>query len=58
MAGCVLSTTQATIQAGKYLFKASGFHVAFDGFTALYEGESKDEEEKAGKDLLSPGGRA
>ena len=36
MAGCVLSTTQATIQAGKYLFKASGFHVAFDGFTALY----------------------
>ena len=50
MAGCVLSTTQATIQAGKYLFKASGFHVAFDGFTALYE-ESKDEEEKAGKDL-------
>ena len=50
MAGCVLSTTQATIQAGKYLFKASGFHVAFDGFTALYE-ESRDEEEKAGKDL-------
>ena len=50
MAGCVLSTTQATIQAGKYLFKASGFHVAFDGFTALYE-ESKDEEEKVGKDL-------
>ena len=50
MAGCVLSTTQATIQAGKYLFKASGFHVAFDGFTALYE-ESQDEEEKAGKDL-------
>ena len=50
MAGCVLSTTQATIQAGKYLFKASGFHVAFDGFAALYE-ESKDEEEKAGKDL-------
>ena len=50
MANCVLNTTQATIRAGKYLFKASGFHVAFDGFTALYE-ESKDEEEKAGKDL-------
>ena len=50
MAGCVLSTTQATIQAGKYLFKASGFHVAVDGFPALYE-ESRDEEEKAGKDL-------
>ena len=50
MANCVLNTTQATIRAGKYLFKASGFNVAFEGFTALYE-ESKDEEEKAGKDL-------
>ncbi len=50
MANCVLNTTQATITAGKYLFKASGFNVAFEGFTALYE-ESKDEEEKAGKDL-------
>ena len=47
MANCVLNTTQATITAGRYLFKASGFNVAFEGFTALYE-ESKDE---AGKDL-------
>ena len=50
MANCVLNTTQATITAGKYLFKASGFNVAFEGFTALYE-ESQDEEEKTGKDL-------
>lgn len=50
MANCVLNTSQATIHAGNYLFKASGFNVAFEGFTALYE-ESKDEEEKAGKDL-------
>lgn len=50
MANCVLNTSQAMILAGKYVFKASGFHVHFDGFTALYE-ESKDEEEKAGKDL-------
>ena len=50
MANCVMNTTQATIGAGKYIFKASGFNVAFEGFTALYE-ESKDEEEKAGKDL-------
>ena len=35
---------------GSIGFKASGFNVAFEGFTALYE-ESKDEEEKAGKDL-------
>ncbi len=34
----------------RYMFKASGFNVTFDGFTVLYE-ESKDEEEKAGKDL-------
>lgn len=50
MANCVLNTTQATISAGKYIFKASGFNVNFEGFTALYE-ESQDEEEKAGKDL-------
>ncbi len=50
MANCVLNTTQANILAGKYIFKASGFNVAFDGFTALYE-ESRDEDEKAGKDL-------
>ncbi len=50
MANCVLNTTQATIHAGKYIFKASGFNVQFEGFTALYQ-ESKDEEEKTGKDL-------
>ncbi|MCH5353354.1 MAG: type I DNA topoisomerase [Acutalibacter sp.] len=50
MANCVQNTTQATINAGKYIFKASGFNVAFDGFTVLYE-ESSEEEEKAGKDL-------
>lgn len=50
MANCVLNTTQAVISAGKYLFKASGFNVSFEGFTTLYE-EGKDEEEKAGKDL-------
>lgn len=50
MANCVLNTTQATILAGDYLFKASGYHVGFDGFTVLYE-ESKDTEEEKGKDL-------
>lgn len=50
MANCVLNTTQATISAGDYLFKASGYHVGFDGFTVLYE-ESKDTEEEKGKDL-------
>ena len=50
MANCVLNTTQATIKAGRYIFKASGFNVNFEGFTALYE-ETKEDDEKAGKDL-------
>ena len=50
MANCVLNTTQANIKAGKYVFKASGFNVNFEGFTALYE-ETREDEEKAGKDL-------
>lgn len=50
MANCVLNTTQATISAGDYIFKASGFNVAFEGYTALYE-EGKDVDEEKGKDL-------
>lgn len=43
MANCLQSTTKADIQAGNYLFKASGYTVTFDGFTVLYE-ESKEED--------------
>ena len=50
MANSVLNTTQATIAAGDYIFKASGFNVGFDGYTVLYE-EGKDTEEEKGKDL-------
>lgn len=50
MSNCVLNTTQASIKAGKYVFKASGFNVHFDGFTALYQDSAADEE-KPGKDL-------
>ncbi len=50
MANCVLNTTQAVISAGDYLFRASGYNVAFDGYTVLYE-EGRDVEEEAGKDL-------
>ncbi len=42
MATCLQSTVQVDIQAKDYLFKASGYTVTFDGFTALYE-EGKDE---------------
>ena len=47
MSNCLQSTTQADIQGGNYLFKASGYTVTFDGFTVLYV-EGKDEEEAAG----------
>jgi DNA topoisomerase-1 len=50
MANCVQKTVQADIQAKNYLFKASGYTVAFDGFTVLYQ-ESKELEEKAGGSL-------
>ena len=45
MADCVQDTVSVTIAAGDYLFRASGFRVAFDGFTALYE-ESTDDKQK------------
>ena len=45
MADCIQDTVSASITAGEYLFRASGFRVAFDGFTALYE-ESTDDAKK------------
>jgi DNA topoisomerase-1 len=50
MANCLQDTLQVTIQANNYTFKASGYIVAFDGFTVLYE-EAKDDEEKAKSSL-------
>ncbi len=43
MANCVHDTCQVDIAADKYLFKASGYTVRFDGYTVLYV-EGKDEE--------------
>lgn len=43
MEAAILDTVSVDIGAGKYLFKASGYTVRFDGFTALYE-EGKDGE--------------
>ena len=45
MADCIQDTVSTSITAGAYLFRASGFRVAFDGFTALYE-ESTDDTKK------------
>ncbi len=44
MAACVQETVNVDITANGYIFKASGYSVKFDGFTALYV-EGKDEEE-------------
>ena len=45
MADTVHDTMNVEVTAGDYLFRASGYTVAFDGFTALYE-EATDEKEK------------
>ena len=37
MADCQQDTVSVTVYAGGYRFKASGYTVTFDGFTALYE---------------------
>lgn len=51
MSDCKMDTVSADIAAGDYLFRASGFVVTFDGFTALYE-EASDE--KAKKETALP----
>lgn len=50
MAECVQKTTSADIQGGKYIFKATGYRIDFDGFTTLYV-ESQDSAEEKQKEL-------
>ncbi len=45
MAACVQDTVNVDISANDYIFKASGYTVRFDGYTALYV-EGRDEEEE------------
>ena len=52
MADCQQDTVSVTVAAGDYRFRASGFTVTFDGFTALYE-ETSDEKEKKETSLPS-----
>ncbi len=47
MADCQQDTVSVTVHAGDYRFRASGYTVTFDGFTALYEEASEDKEKKA-----------
>ncbi|MBQ4313473.1 MAG: type I DNA topoisomerase [Clostridia bacterium] len=48
MAQCVHDTANAEITAGKYIFKASGYTVHFDGYTALYESALEEKDENSG----------
>ena len=52
MADSIQNTTSIDITAGKYLFKATGYEVSFDGFTKLYV-ESKDTKEEK-ENMLPP----
>lgn len=45
MESAVYDATSVSIQAGKYIFRASGMTIKFKGFMALYS-EGKDEENK------------
>ncbi|ODM25686.1 DNA topoisomerase I [Clostridium sp. Bc-iso-3] len=51
MTPAVYDTINADIEAGKYLFKASGSTIKFQGFTILYQ-EGKDEEAEEGEIII------
>ncbi len=53
MANCIQDTTAIDIEGNGYLFKASGYTVRFDGFTALYE-EGRDDGAADKENVLPP----
>ena len=53
MESCLQETVKVEIEAGDYIFTASGYTVKFDGFTALYE-ESKDDADSDSSVALPP----
>ena len=52
MADEIVNTVTVNIKAGKYLFRATGSEVVFDGFTKLYEVAT--DERKEGEGMLPP----
>ena len=46
MADCVQETVNVDVTCGSHLYKASGYTVLFDGFTALYEEQTDEKKEK------------
>jgi len=47
MTSAIYETVNADINAGKYLFKATGSKIKFPGFTAIYEESSDDDKKEA-----------
>ncbi|MEG2192632.1 MAG: type I DNA topoisomerase [Oscillospiraceae bacterium] len=46
MADCLQETVNVDIKAGAHLYKASGYTVIFEGYTALYEEQTDEKKEK------------
>lgn len=53
MESCLQETVKVEIEAGDYIFTASGYTVKFDGFTVLYE-EPKDDADSDSSVALPP----
>lgn len=55
MENCLQDTVTVDIIAGDYMYKASGYTVKFDGFTALYDANEKEEGEEVSLPELKEG---
>ncbi|MFH0877400.1 MAG: type I DNA topoisomerase [Candidatus Omnitrophota bacterium] len=49
-----IETTTALVRCEKYLFRATGSLVVFDGFTAVYKTDDEEEEPQDKKNVLPP----
>ncbi|AKN29456.1 DNA topoisomerase I [Clostridium carboxidivorans P7] len=55
MSSCIMDITSVSIENGKYLLKASGSLVKFDGFMKVYEYATEEEKEDINLPLLEEG---
>ena len=46
MSSCILNTKSIEVENGKYILKASGSSISFDGFMKVYEYTTEDESER------------
>lgn len=47
MSSCILNTSSISVENGKYLFKASGNSIKFDGYQVLYNDAQEDEKDES-----------